>query len=37
VHGRILAKALEDRSMSAIWLDFYGISALFWLGRRKGT
>lgn len=30
----LAAKALEDRGFSAIWLDFYGISALFWLGRR---
>jgi hypothetical protein len=31
------AKAAEDRGFSAIWLEFYGLSALFWLGRGGGS
>jgi hypothetical protein len=31
----IEARAAEDRGFSAVWLGFYGVSALFWLGRRE--
>ncbi len=29
------AKALWDRGFSVMWLEFYGLSALFWLGHRE--
>ncbi|HYO78720.1 MAG TPA: hypothetical protein VE010_19830 [Thermoanaerobaculia bacterium] len=28
------ARALDSRAFSAVWLSFYGVSALFWLFRR---